>query len=116
MATFLAPLQSNLLSDAEKKIAREYLKTEVKKMKENDEVTTSGNNNTQHNEGRDDHDDTKEEEDTGVYIPGAGLLSKLNARDLRRIDKETEFDKRFESLTILIYKFTLYSLQVLFRP
>ena len=85
-------------------------------MEENDEVTTSGNNNTQHNQGRDDHDDTEEEEDTGVYIPGAGLLSKLNARDLRRIDKETKFVKRFESLTILIYKFTLYSLQVLFRP
>ena len=108
MATFLAPLQSNLLSDAEKKIAREYLKTEVKKMEENDEVTTSRNNNS--------HDDAEEEEDNGVYIPGAGLLAKLNARDLRRIDKETEFDKRFESLTILIYKLTLFSLQVLFRP
>ena len=57
MATFLAPLQSNLLSDAEKKIAREYLKTEVKKMEENDEVTTSRNNNSQRNEGGDDHDD-----------------------------------------------------------
>ena len=104
----MAPLQSNLLSDPEKKIAREYLKTEVKKMEENDEVTTSRNNNS--------HDDAEEEEDNGVYIPGAGLLAKLNARDLRRIDKETEFDKRFESLTILIYKFTLFSLQVLFRP
>ena len=108
VATFLAPLQSNLLSDPEKKIAREYLKTEVKKMEENDEVTTSRNNNS--------HDDAEEEEDTGVYIPGAGLLSKLNARDLRRINKETKFVKRFESLTILIYKFTLFSLQVLFRP
>ena len=104
----MAPLQSNLLSDPEKKIAREYLKTEVKKMEENDEVTTSRNNNS--------HDDAEEEEDNGVYIPGAGLLAKLNARDLRRIDKETEFDKRFESLTILIYKLTLFSLQVLFRP
>ena len=112
----MAPLQSNLLSDPEKKIAREYLKTEVKKMEENDEVTTSRNNNSQRNEGGDDHDDAEEEEDNGVYIPGAGLLAKLNARDLRRIDKETEFDKRFESLTILIYKFTLFSLQVLFRP
>ena len=112
----MAPLQSNLLSDAEKKIAREYLKTEVKKMEENDEVMTSGNNNTQRDEGGEDHDDTEEEEDTGVYIPGAGLLAKLNARDLRRIDKETEFDKRFESLTILIYKLTLFSLQIRFRP
>ena len=77
-------------------------------MEENDEVTTSRNNNS--------HDDAEEEEDNGVYIPGAGLLAKLNARDLRRIDKETEFDKRFESLTILIYKLTLFSLQVLFRP
>ena len=112
----MAPLQSNLLSDPENKIAREYLKTEVKKMEENDEVTTSRNNNSQRNEGGDDHDDAEEEEDNGVYIPEAGLLAKLNARDLRRIDKETEFDKRFESLTILIYKFTLFSLQVLFRP
>ena len=46
----MAPLQSNLLSDPEKKIAREYLKTEVKKMEENDEVTTSRNKNSQHNE------------------------------------------------------------------
>ena len=83
-------------------------------MEENDEVTTSRNNNSQRNEGGDDHDDAEEEEDNGVYR--AGLLAKLNARDLRRIDKETEFDKRFESLTILIYKFTLFSLQVLFRP
>ena len=85
-------------------------------MEENGEVTTSGNNNTQRDEGGEDHDDTEEEEDTGVYIPGAALLAKLNARDLRRIDKETEFDKRFESLTILIYKFTLFSLQIRFRP
>ena len=111
MATFLAPLQSNLLSEPEKKIAREYLKTEVEKLDENNEVTTRGNNNTQSNEGGEDNDDAEEEE-AGVYIPGAGLLAKLNARDLRRIDKETEFDKRFESLTILIITFTLFSLQV----
>ena len=111
MATFLAPLQSNLLSEPEKKIAREYLKTEVEKL-ENNEMTTSGNNNTQCNEGREDKDDAEEEEEAGVYIPGAGLLAKLNARDLRRIDKETEFDKRFKSLTILFRKFTLFSLQV----
>ena len=108
VATFLAPLQSNLLSDPEKKIAREYLKTEVKKMEENDEVTTSRNNNTQRDEGGDDHDDAEEEEDTGVYIPGAGLLAKLNARDLRRIDKETEFDKRFESLLFTSLHYFLF--------
>ena len=109
MATFLAPLQSNLLSEPEKKIAREYLKSEVEKLEENNEVITSGNNNTQSNEGG---EDDAEEEEAGVYIPGAGLLAKLNARDLRRIDKETEFDKRFESLTILFRKFILFSLQV----
>ena len=96
----MAPLQSNLLSDPEKKIAREYLKTEVKKMEENDEVTTSRNNNS--------HDDAEEEEDNGVYIPGAGLLAKLNARDLRRIDKETEFDKRFESLLFTSLHYFLF--------
>ena len=107
----MAPLQSNLLSDSEKKIAREYLKSEVEKLEENNEVITSGNNNTQRNEGGEDKDDAEEEE-AGVYIPGAGLLAKLNARDLRRIDKETEFDKRFESLTIHFRKFILFSLQV----
>ena len=62
-------------------------------------MTTSRNNNTQPNEDGEDQDDAKEEEDNGVYIPG--LLAKLNAHDLRRrIDKETEFDKRFESLKI----------------
>ena len=72
-------------------------------MEENDEVTTSRNNNTQqHNEDGEDQDDA-EEEDSGVYISvsGAGLRAKLNARDLRRIDKETEFDQRFESLKFL---------------
>ena len=58
----MAPLQSNLLSDSEKKIAREYLKTEVEKLEENAEVTMSGNNNTQHNKGGEDKDDAEEEE------------------------------------------------------
>ena len=56
----MAPLQSNLLSESEKKIAREYLKTEVEKLEENAEVTTSGNINTQHNEGGEDKDDAEE--------------------------------------------------------
>ena len=56
----------------------------------------------QHNEDGEDQGDA-EEEDSGVYISvsGAGLRAKLNARDLRRIDKETEFDQRFESLKFL---------------
>ena len=71
-------------------------------MEENNEVTSSRNNNTQHNEDGEDQDDA-EEEDSSVYISvsGAGLRAKLNARDLRRIDKETEFDQRFESLKFL---------------
>jgi len=73
VATFLAPLQSNLLSDPEKKIAREYLKTEVKKMEENDEVTTSRNNNSQRNEGGDDHDDAEEKEDNAMVSTSLGL-------------------------------------------
>ena len=79
-------------------------------MEENDEVTTSRNNNTQqHNEDGEDQDDA-EEEDSGVYISvsGAGLRAKLNARDLRRIDKETEFDQRFESLKFLSYPTNSY--------
>ena len=66
----------------------------MEKLEENAEVTMSGNN-TQHNEGGEDKDDAEEEE-AGVYIPGANLLAK----------------PRFESLTILIKKFTLFSLQV----
>ena len=98
MATFLAPLQSNLLSESEKKIAREYLKEEVKKLEENDVVAAMENNNTQGGEGGEDHEDEDtEEEGAGVYIPGAGLLAKLNTRDLRRFDNDAEFDTRFGS-------------------
>ena len=99
VTTYLAPLQSNLLNEAEKKIAREYLKKEVKKLEENDVVATMENNNTQGAEGGEDHEDEDTEDgDAGVYIPGAGLLAKLNTRDLRRFDNDAEFDTRFGSL------------------
>ena len=99
VTTYLAPLQSNLLSEPEKKIAREYLKEEVKKLEENDVVAAMENNNTQGGEGGEDHEDEDtEEEGAGVYIPGAGLLAKLNTRDLRRFDNDAEFDTRFGSL------------------
>ena len=45
VATFLDPLQSNLLSEPEKKIAQEYFKTEVTKLEEN-YVAARENNNT----------------------------------------------------------------------
>ena len=91
VATFLAPLQSNLLSEPEKKIAREYLKTEVKKLEEND-VAARENYNTQGDEGGEDQEDTDQED------AGASLLAKLNTRDLRRLVNDAEFDTRFGSL------------------
>ena len=90
MATFLAPLQSNLLSEPEKKI------TEVKKLEEND-VAARENNNTRGDEGGEDQEDT-DQEDAEAYIPGASLLAKLNTRGLRRLDNDAEFDTRFRSL------------------
>ena len=43
----------------------------------------------------DDDDEEKEEDDRGVYIPGCGLLNKINSRDLRRFGQENEFEKRY---------------------
>ena len=96
VATFLAPLQSNLLSEPEKKIAREYFKTEVKKLEEND-VAARENYNTQGDEGGEDQEDT-DQEDAEANIPGATLLAKLNTRDLQRLDNDAEFHTRFGSL------------------
>ena len=81
----------NLLSEPEKKIAREYFKTEVKKLEEND-VATRENNNTQGDKGGEDQEDTDQED------AGASLLSKLNTHDLRRLVNDAEFDTRFGSL------------------
>ena len=39
-----------------------------------------------------------EKQEEAVYIPGAGRLSGLNNQDLRRFNKEGEFDTRFVSL------------------
>ena len=41
VATFLSPLHSNLLSEGEKKVAREYLKLEVKKLEDNEELAAA---------------------------------------------------------------------------
>ena len=87
-ATFLAPLQSNDLTETEKKLAREYLKEETKKLEDYDvAVEVDG-----------DTPGAEEKQEEAVYIPGAGRLSKLNNRDLRRLNKEGEFDTRFVSL------------------
>ena len=91
VATFLSPLHSNLLSEPEKKVAREYLKAEVKKLEDNEEVAARDNNDREEEEESDNED---EKEDTGVYIPGCGLLDKLNTRDLRRFGQEDEFERR----------------------
>ena len=88
VTTFLSPLQSNLLSEQEKKIAKEYLKDEAKKLEEHENAVNAALEN--------DHEpaDHADEEDD-VYIPGAGRLDRLNTRDLRRLNHEAEFDTRF---------------------
>ena len=93
VATFLSPLHSNLLTEAEKKSAREYLKAEVKKLEDNEEVAARETEENQREDEEDDDSDD-EEDNSGVYIPGAGLLDNLNTRDLRRLGQENEFDKR----------------------
>ena len=85
--TFLSPLQSNDLSEAEKKMAREYLKEETKKLEDYDQAAED--------DAVTHEPDDKQEE--AVYIPGAGRLGRLNNRDLRRLNKEGEFDSRFVS-------------------
>ena len=64
-ATFLAPLQSNDLTETEKKLAREYLKEETKKLEDyNQAVEVDG-----------DTPAAAEKQEEAVYIPGAGSLS-----------------------------------------
>ena len=87
-ATFLSPLQSNDLTEIEKKLAREYLKEETKKLEDYDQAV----------EFNGDTPGAEEKQEEAVYIPGAGRLSKLNNRDLWRLNKEGEFDTRFVAL------------------
>ena len=76
VATFLSPLQSNDLTEPEKKIARDYLKSEVQKLEDYmGEEAMQTNDNIR---GVEDHKE--------VYTPGAGRLGKLNHRDLRRLN------------------------------
>ena len=85
VATFLSPLQSNDLSEPEKKIARDHLKAEVQKLED-----YMGEEAIETNDkigGVEDHEE--------VYIPGAGHLGKLNNRDLRRLNQEADFDTRY---------------------
>ena len=83
-----AALQSNDLTEIGKKLAREYLKQETKKLKDYDPAV----------EVNGDIPGAEEKQEEAVYIPGAGRLSKHNNRDLRRLDKEGEFDTRFVAL------------------
>ena len=94
MTTFLSPLHSNLLSEPEKKIAKEYLKVEVKKLEDDQEMAVRETHDNER-EDEEDGDNYDEKEDSGVYIPGCGLLDKLNTRDLRRFGQEDEFERRF---------------------
>lgn len=82
--SFLSPLQSNDLSEAEKKLAREYLKEETKKLETFNQAA----------EENEDAQEAEEKQDEAVYIPGAGRLGRLNNRDLRRLNKEGEFETR----------------------
>ena len=82
-------------------MARDYLKTEAKKLEDSEKVAAAareanGNEREDTEDGDDDDDDEeKEEDDRGVYIPGCGLLNKINSRDLRRFGQENEFEKRY---------------------
>ena len=64
VTTFLSPLQSNDLSDAEKKIAREYLKTEAEKLEDFDIAT----------------DATMENNNSGQSVPSERLFSVAGRR------------------------------------
>ena len=85
-ATFL----STDLNETERKLAREYLKEETKKLEDYDQAV----------EVNGDTPGAEEKQEEAVYIPGAGSLSRLNNRDLQRLNKEGEgeFDTRFVSL------------------
>ena len=81
-------------------MARDYLKTEAKKLEDNEKVAAAareanGNQREDTEDGDDDDDEEKEEDDRGVYIPGCSLLNKINSRDLRRFGQENEFEKRY---------------------
>ena len=78
---------------AEKKSARKYLKAEVKKLEDNEEVAARETEENQR-EDKEDDDSDNEEDDSGVYILGGCLMDNLNTRDLRRLGQENEFDKR----------------------
>ena len=76
------------LTETEKKLTREYLKEETKKLEDyNQAVEVDG-----------DTPGAAEKQEEAFYIPGAGRLSGLNNQDLRRFNKEGEFDTRFVSL------------------
>ena len=107
VATFLSPLQSNDLSEPEKKIARDHLKAEVQKLED-----YMGEEAIETNDkigGVEDHEE--------VYIPGAGHLGKLNNRDFRRLNQEADFDTRYIMLcyqvSVLLY---FYQITDLGRP
>ena len=83
--TFLSPLQSNDLSKAEKKLARDQ--EETKKLDTFEQAA----------EENEDTHQAEEMQEEAVYIPGAGRLGRLKNRDLRRLNKEEEFETRFVS-------------------
>ena len=48
-------------------------------------------------EENEDNHQAEEMQEEAVYIPGAGRLNRLKNRDLRRQNKEEEFETRFVS-------------------
>ena len=69
VATFLSPLQSNDLSEPEKKIARDYLKAEVQKLEDYMGEEAIATNDNIGGVIVEDHEE--------VYILGASRLGKL---------------------------------------
>ena len=96
-APFLSPPSSNLLSDADNKMERDYLKVKVQ---EEEAARDEGDRRKEVEESDD------EEGDRGVYIPGGGLLDNLKTRDLRRLGQENEFDRRCVWLCRLTFLMT----------
>lgn len=67
----------NDLSEAEKKLAREYLKEETKKLKTFEQAAE---------ENEDTHQDEGMQEEA-VYIPGTGRQGRLKNRDLENLQR-----------------------------
>ena len=86
---FLSPLYQSLLSETEKKIAKNCLKDQVQKYEEAAQEANSGVvpevSNAQ-----------EEEEEEDDFI-GAGLFSNFKPREVEKMQRESTFDKKLAS-------------------